>query len=46
MGVKGAGIDNPATGEIPLASAPDQDAILRSVAGEMQDKGFPARFGR
>ncbi len=40
MGVKGAGIHNPATGEIPLAPGVDQDAVLRSVAGEMQDKGF------
>ena len=40
MGVKGAGIDNPAGGEIPLAPEPGQDAVLRSVAGEMQDKGF------
>ena len=40
MGVKGAGIDSPASGEIPLAPGPDQDAVLRSVAGEMQDKGF------
>ncbi len=40
MGVKGAGIHNPATGEIPFAPEPDQDAVLRSVADEMQDKGF------
>ncbi len=38
MGVKGAGIHDPASGEIALA--PGQDAVLRSVAGEMQDKGF------
>jgi len=40
MGVKGAVIQNPASGEIPLAPDAGQDAVLRSVAGEMQDKGF------
>jgi NADH-quinone oxidoreductase subunit B len=40
MGVKGAAIENPASGEISLAPGAGQDAILRSVAGEMQDKGF------
>jgi NADH-quinone oxidoreductase subunit B len=40
MGVKGAGIQNPAGGEISLAPGVGQDAILRSVADEMQDKGF------
>ena len=40
MGVKGAGIHGPASGDIPLVAGADQDAVLRSVAGEMQDKGF------
>ncbi len=40
MGVKGAAIHGPVSGEIPLGSGADQDAVLRSVAGEMQDKGF------
>ncbi|MCH9051471.1 MAG: NADH-quinone oxidoreductase subunit B [Proteobacteria bacterium] len=40
MGVKGAGIHGPVSGEIPLVAGADQDAVLRSVAGEMQDKGF------
>ena len=40
MGVKRAGIGDPASSEIPLAPGAGQDAILRTVAGEMQDKGF------
>ncbi len=40
MGVKGAGIHDPATGAISLAAGAGQDAILRSVSDEMQDKGF------
>ncbi len=40
MGVKGAGIDNPASSDFAIAPGAGQDAVLRSVADEMQDKGF------